>query len=117
MNTSKKLWAYADASVSSTWVIWTVWILVYDRGRMSCGSGFSQVERHEDTVRVEHVVRERRALHEAMAPVERLRRQKIIPRARLEAQARHAACSCSRNDVAQHRASRSPSAQGLNRVH
>src|SRR5579863_5317133 len=52
-----------------------------------------------------------------MPPVKRASRSKIIPRARLEAEARHAACSCSRNYVTQHRASRSPSARGLNRVH
>ena len=38
-----------------------------------CVSGFLQVERHEDTVRIEHIVGERWALHEAMAPVKRAR--------------------------------------------
>jgi hypothetical protein len=41
--------------------------------------GFSQVERHEDTVRVAHIVGERRALHEAMARIECPRWQEIIP--------------------------------------
>src|SRR4030088_1599137 len=85
--------------------------------RRSRGSGLLQVERHEDTVRVEHIVGEGRALHEAMVPIKCLRRPKIFPGARLEAEARHASYSCGRNDVAQHRASRSPSAHGLSGMH
>jgi hypothetical protein len=85
--------------------------------RASCGSGLSQVERHEDTVRVEHIIGEGRALHEPMAPIKCLRRPKIFPGARLEAEARHASYSSGRNDVAQHRASHSPSAHGLSGIH
>src|ERR1700732_3812926 len=48
-----------------------------------------------------------------MPPIKSLRRPKIFPGARLEAEARHAAYSCDRNDVAQQRASRSLSAHGL----
>ena len=47
-----------------------------------CGSGFSQFERHEDTIRAEHIVGERLALYGTMAPVERVRRLEIIPGSR-----------------------------------
>ena len=50
----------------------------------SCASGFLQVERHENTVWVEHVVGEWRTLHESMAPIKRLRRPKILPGACLK---------------------------------
>jgi hypothetical protein len=82
-----------------------------------CGSGFSEFKRHEDTIRVEHIVGERLALYETMAPVERVRRLEIFLGTRLKTEARYAACSCSGNDVVQHRAPRSPSTHGLNGMH
>src|SRR4249920_1579952 len=89
----------------------------FDPQQPFCGSGFSQFQRHEDTIRVEHIVGERLALYETIASVERVRRLEIIPGTRLKAEARYAACSCSGNDVVQHRAPCSPSTHGLNGMH
>ena len=72
---------------------------------------------NEYTVCVRRIVAERCAFHEAMAPIEGACKLKIIPGAGLEAETRHAACTCSCNYVAQHRASRSPSAYGLSGMH
>ena len=48
------------------------------------GSMFPQIERHEDAVRIRHVVGKGRALLEAVAPIERAGGKKVLPRARLE---------------------------------
>ena len=98
-------------------VMLTVSLVGPDPEQPFCGSGSSQFQRHEDTIRVEHIVSERLAFYETMVPVERVRRLEIIPGTRLKAEARYAACSCSGNDVVQHRAPRSPSTHGLNGMH
>src|SRR5262249_34169385 len=67
--------------------------------RFRASRGVSQVEGHEDTVWIGHVVTEWRTFGEAMAPVERTRGLKIVPGTGLEAQARHPAFSRGRNDV------------------
>ena len=68
--------------------------------------------RHEDAVGIGPVVGEGRALRKAVAPIERASGRKIVGRARLKAEARHAACLGGCHDVAQHHAPRPPAAHG-----
>jgi len=80
-------------------------------------SGFFEVERHENTVWVEHIISEGWALLESLVLVKCMRGPKILPGACLKAQAHHPSRSSARNDMAQHSAARSPSPHGLSGMH
>src|SRR5262249_13831851 len=62
----------------------------------------AQVKRHENAVRILHIIVEWLAFGETMFPVQGNCRLEIIPRARLKAQSRNSTRACTRDDVLEH---------------
>src|SRR5437660_8655581 len=76
-----------------------------------------QFERHEDAVRIEHIIRKRRAFDKAVPAVKTAGGIEIFPRSRLQAEPRHAGRLCRRDDVAQHGAASALAAHRARGMH